>query len=81
MTRNPQTVSSTSKQRLTLSALLLMSGLQGGALSATAAEEAAWYAFQHALGEPSLIAASADHPLARTAYRPLPAFDPETIDP
>lgn len=36
--------------------------------------------FLNALGEPALIGANADHELASSAYRPLPAFDVAEID-
>lgn len=40
----------------------------------------AYLAFQQALGEPALIGAAADHPLAVTAFRPIPAFELADID-
>lgn len=43
--------------------------------------DSAHIAFLQALGEPALIGANADHELASTAYRPVPAFRQEQLDP
>lgn len=50
-------------------------------LNAAEADDPAWRSFQHALGEPALIGVNADHPLATTPYRPVPAPEPADIDP
>lgn len=49
-------------------------------LHATEPGDASWRDFQHALGQPALIAANAEHALANTAYRPLPTMDVAQID-
>ena len=45
------------------------------------ADDAAWRAFQHALGSPAAIGANADHALAEAVTRPLPAVDVDSISP
>lgn len=52
---------------------LLLTGLLSCAVVATAteADDPAWRAFQHALGQPAWIGANADHPDADGAWRPL----------
>lgn len=50
------------------------------AVLAQPSAESAWLAFQQARGEPSLINAGADHPLAETAFRPIPMFRADDID-
>ncbi|MEX1198779.1 MAG: cytochrome c peroxidase [Pseudohongiellaceae bacterium] len=40
----------------------------------------AWRAFTQARGVPSSINAAADHALAETAFRPIPAIDPDEIE-
>ena len=53
--------------------ILLLTGLLSFAVvaMATEAENPAWRAFQHALGQPAWIGANADHPDADAAWRPL----------
>lgn len=50
-------------------------------LHATEADDPAWRSFQHALGQPAMIGANADHSLATAPYRPVPAPEPEDIGP
>jgi len=40
-----------------------------------------WRNFQHALAQPAMIGANANHELADSTYRPLPLPDPESLDP
>jgi cytochrome c peroxidase len=54
--------------------LVLAVVLGSTSVCATEADIAAWRSFQHALGQPALVGANADHELASTAYRPVPAF-------
>ncbi|ALO45855.1 cytochrome-c peroxidase [Pseudohongiella spirulinae] len=57
-----------------------------GAVSISSAQtqeagvDSAHIAFLQALGEPALIGANADHELAPTAYRPVPAFRQDQLD-
>ena len=46
----------------------------------TASTDPAFRAFLAALGEPALIGANADHALADSAYRPIPALRVEDLD-
>lgn len=48
---------------------------------ATDADDPAWRNFQHGLGEPALIAANADHPEAKSVFRPLPPASSWRINP
>lgn len=62
-------------------ALLCILGIPGiPALHAADPADAAWREFQHALGEPAAIGAHADHPLADTAFRPIPAVTLQDIN-
>ncbi|MGM0632932.1 MAG: cytochrome-c peroxidase, partial [Pseudomonadota bacterium] len=60
---------------LGMAAVTLSSPLLAGASS-----DSAYLAFRQALGEPALIGAAADHPLADTPFRPIPAFELVDID-
>jgi cytochrome c peroxidase len=59
-------------------ALLTVPGLPS---LAQPADDAAWRAFQHALGAPAPIGANADHALAAAVTRPFPAVDVEAVSP
>lgn len=61
-------------------ALLSLTFLATHAL-AQPADDAAWRAFQHALGTPALIGANADHALSAAVTRPFPALDVEAVNP
>lgn len=50
------------------------------ALQAAEATDIHWRNFQHALGLPAAIGANAGHPLAATAYRPIPALDESAVE-
>lgn len=58
----------------------LIAILPSAVLSATEADDPAWRNFQHGLGQPALIGANADHPLAASSYRPVPAPAPGLIN-
>jgi cytochrome c peroxidase len=45
------------------------------------AADPAWHSFRHSLGEPALIAANADHPEAKSAFRPMPPAASWRINP
>jgi cytochrome c peroxidase len=65
--------------------LLLVTLVSAGCLGSSFAQDTtssdpAFRAFLAALGEPALIGANADHPLANTAYRPIPALRVEDLD-
>lgn len=64
---------------------LLSTGVAAGFWSSASAQQdaspdAEFQEFLHALGQPALIGANADHPLAATAYRPLPDSPVAKID-
>jgi|GEM_PF-4247932 len=59
-------------------ALLTVPGLPS---LAQPADDAAWRAFQHALGTPAPIGANADHALSAAMTRPFPALDVEAVNP
>jgi cytochrome c peroxidase len=59
--------------------VLVVSVLGQGSFAADATDQN-WKNFQQALGQPALIGANADHELANTAYRPIPAFSQSDID-
>jgi len=69
-------------QKITLGLLLALAlyGIQGSGLHAADTPDQALIDFLHARGEPALIGANADHELALTAYRPVPAFSQSDID-
>jgi cytochrome c peroxidase len=65
--------------------LLLVTLVSAGCLGSSFAQDTTstdpvFRAFLAALGEPALIGANADHPLADTAYRPIPALRVEDLD-
>ncbi|TFH74872.1 c-type cytochrome [Gammaproteobacteria bacterium LSUCC0112] len=65
--------------------LLLMALVSAGCLGSAVAQETAsddpvYRAFLAALGEPALIGANADHALANSAYRPIPALRVDELD-
>jgi len=65
--------------------LLLVTLVSAGCLGSSFAQDTtssdpAFRAFLAALGEPALIGANADHALADTAYRPIPALRVEDLD-
>jgi len=65
--------------------LLLVTLVSAGCLGSSFAQDtrstdSVFRAFLAALGEPALIGANADHPLADTAYRPIPALRVEDLD-
>lgn len=61
-------------------ALILAGVFCSPALHADNPADSAWRNFQHALGEPASIGANADHNLADTAFRPIPAVTLQDID-
>lgn len=71
------------RNRLLSTALVLgMAGLGSVyAQSPASAPDPELMAFLHALGQPALIGANADHPDAATAYRPVPAFSIDSLNP
>jgi len=67
-------------QKLLLAALV-SAGCSGSAIAQDGAPaDPAYRSFLAALGEPALIGANADHALADTAYRPIPALRVEDLD-
>ncbi|GAB5498773.1 MAG: hypothetical protein PsegKO_10840 [Pseudohongiellaceae bacterium] len=64
-----------------LPVLVLAAAVLNGHASASEAANPAWRAFLHELGEPSLIAANADHDFANNAFRPLPPASTWQIEP
>jgi cytochrome c peroxidase len=54
--------------------------MAGSTAQSTDSLDPAHIAFLQALGEPALIGANADHELASTAYRPVPAFRQEQLN-
>lgn len=65
--------------------LLLVTLVSAGCLGSSFAQDntstdPVFRAFLAALGEPALIGANADHPLADTAYRPIPALRVEDLN-
>lgn len=65
--------------------LLLVTLVSAGCLGSSFAQDTTstdpvYRAFLAALGEPALIGANADHPLADSAYRPIPALRVEDLD-
>jgi cytochrome c peroxidase len=64
-----------------LPVLVLAAAVLTGQATASEADNPAWRAFLHALGESSLIAASADHDFANDAFRPLPPASTWQIEP
>lgn len=64
---------------LKMAALLVMTAASHPGSAAEAADPS-WKSFQHALGQPALIGANADHERAASAFRPIPAFSQSEID-
>jgi cytochrome c peroxidase len=62
-----------------LTSIALIGALQSPLLSAGETVDRAWRDFLHALDEPAMIGANADHPLANSVWRPIPALDPQDI--
>lgn len=67
--------------KILLIALMSGAALDVGIAQEPAASEAVFYEFLHALGEPALIGANADHEMAKTAFRPIPAMRTDALDP
>jgi cytochrome c peroxidase len=65
---------------LLLTAAVYGLSLLNSSLQAADAPDQALIDFLHARGEPALIGANAEHELALTAYRPIPAFNQSDID-
>ncbi|MDP2127101.1 MAG: cytochrome c peroxidase [Pseudohongiella sp.] len=59
--------------------LLAVSAIGQSSFGADATDQN-WKHFRQALGQPALIGANADHELANTAYRPVPAFSQSDLD-
>ncbi len=60
--------------------VLMGLNFSGSALQAADAPDQALIDFLHARGEPALIGANAEHELALSSYRPVPAFSQSDID-
>lgn len=72
----------TIRKSLLSSVFMLGVASLGSALAqqATEAPDPSLMAFLHALGQPALIGANADHPDAATAFRPVPAFSVDSLN-